>query len=113
MESPLINKAKSNQAPRPDHMCKDEVGLIADYLAGALKPPVLVAFEQHLAQCPDCMVFLKTYKKTMEATRSFLRIASLKLAPLSVRISPKAVRLIVTFMLWLHLFISNDALILQ
>lgn len=113
MESPLINKAKSNQAARPDHTCKDEVGLIADYLAGALKPPVLVAFEQHLAQCPDCMAFLKTYKKTMEATRSFLRIASLKLAPLSVRISPKAVRLIVTFMLWLHLFISNDALILQ
>jgi anti-sigma factor RsiW len=109
----LINKAKIYQPARPDHTCKDEVGLIADYLAGALKPPVLAAFEQHLAQCPDCMAFVKTYKKTMETTRSLLKMASLKLTPLSLRAPPTAIRLIVTFMLWLHLFISNAALIIQ
>jgi anti-sigma factor RsiW len=83
----LINKAKFYQDARPDHTCKQEVGLIADYLAGTLKPPVLAAFEQHLDQCPDCTAFLKTYKKTMEATKSFLKMPLLKMGPLSLRVS--------------------------
>lgn len=96
---------------RADHTCKDEVRLIANYLAGALKPPVLAAFEQHLGQCPDCAAFLKTYKKTMEATASILRMPSL--GPLSLRVLPGVVRFIATLMLWLHLFTSNDCLTMQ
>ncbi|MBI4527821.1 MAG: zf-HC2 domain-containing protein [Deltaproteobacteria bacterium] len=52
------------------------MGLIADYLAGHLSPTVLAAFERHLGHCHDCTAFLNTYKKTIEATQSFLKIQS-------------------------------------
>ncbi|MGE5303196.1 MAG: anti-sigma factor family protein [Alphaproteobacteria bacterium] len=94
-------------------MCKDEVRLIADYLAGDLKPPVLAAFERHVNQCPDCMAFLKTYKKTIDVTQSFLRMSSLKERPLSLTVSPRVAGLIATFFFWLHLFAASNALNLQ
>jgi anti-sigma factor RsiW len=108
----LINKAKFYRA-RKDHTCKEQVGLIADYLAGALKPTVLAAFEQHLDQCPDCTAFLKTYKKTVEATKFFLKMPLLTMGPLSLRMSPGVIRLITTVILWLHLFIANHPLTMQ
>jgi hypothetical protein len=49
------------------------VKLIGDYLAGRLRRRAAAAFEHHLSQCPDCEAFLKTYKKTIELTTSFLR----------------------------------------
>lgn len=113
----LIDNAMENRpskrTARPEPTCKDEVALIADYLAGALNPPVLAAFERHVGQCPDCMAFLRTYKKTIEATRAFMKMSSLKTVPLSLRLSPRAAGIIATFLLWLHLFTSNDALTLQ
>jgi hypothetical protein len=87
--SSLINKPKFQRAARPDHTCKDEVGLIADFLAGWLDPTVLVAFEKHLGQCPDCAAFLNTYKKTIEATKSFLRNQTVKISPKPLRLPPK------------------------
>jgi anti-sigma factor RsiW len=108
-----MEKRPSKRTARPAHTCKDEVALIADYLAGALKPRVLAAFERHVSQCPDCMAFLKTYKKTIEATRSFMRMNSLKNGPLSLRLSPRAGGTVATSLLWLHLFASNNALTLQ
>jgi hypothetical protein len=53
--------------------CKDAVALIADYLSSNLSPPVVTDFESHLKACPDCTAFLKTYKKTIEVTRAFLK----------------------------------------
>jgi len=57
------------------------VALIGDYLASRLSSRVLNAFEKHLEDCPDCASFLRTYKKTMEVTRSFLRLESAKRKP--------------------------------
>jgi anti-sigma factor RsiW len=65
------------------------MALIADYLTGSLDPTVLAAFEEHLGQCPDCAAFLNTYKKTIEAAKSFLRIQSLKVWPKPLRLPPK------------------------
>ena len=56
--------------------CAQEVVLIADYVSGQMKPARRAAFEQHLHACPDCAAFLQTYKKTIEITRSFLRLQS-------------------------------------
>jgi hypothetical protein len=109
----VMKEPLSKRIARPDHTCKDEVGLIADYLAGRLKPSVLAAFEQHLGRCPDCIAFLKTYKKTMEASASFLRMPLLHLGPISLTVSPKVVRFIATLILWLHLFTANDPLTMQ
>ena len=54
--------------------CEKETALIADYLASNLGPADLASFENHLEKCPDCKAFLRTYKKTIEITRSFLEL---------------------------------------
>ncbi|HEY7218654.1 MAG TPA: zf-HC2 domain-containing protein [Candidatus Binatia bacterium] len=56
--------------------CAQEVALITDYVSGQMKPARRDAFAAHLHACPDCAAFLQTYKKTIELTRSFLRIRS-------------------------------------
>lgn|GEM_PF-2918829 len=53
--------------------CADETRLIADYLNGSLAPAVQRFFEEHLSGCKDCTAFLKTYKKTLALTSSFLK----------------------------------------
>ena len=61
--------------------CEKETALIADYLASGLSPGMLVSFENHLEECPDCKAFLQTYRKTIEITRSFLELESVKSRP--------------------------------
>jgi hypothetical protein len=61
--------------------CAAEVALIGEYLASKFSSRMLNAFEKHLEDCPDCASFLQTYKKTMEVTRSFLRLESAKHRP--------------------------------
>lgn len=92
------------------HTCKEEVGLIADYVAARLDPKVLAVFEEHLGQCPDCTAFLNTYKKTIEATKSYLKIHSLKIWRNPLCLPPKGSRLLATFIFWLHLLSSNTYL---
>lgn len=53
--------------------CKEVTALIMEYLNGSINRDVALAFEAHLAECPDCKAFLNTYKKTVELTRSFLK----------------------------------------
>jgi len=65
--------AKRNKSPDKaltDRTCKQISGLINDYISNRLNPTVKREFEQHLSICPDCVSFLKTYKKTMAATGS-------------------------------------------
>jgi Putative zinc-finger len=92
------------------HTCKEEVGLIADYVAMRLDPTVLAAFEEHLRQCPDCTAFLNTYKRTIEATKSFLRIQSPNIWRKPLCLPPKGSGLLATFIFWLHLLSSNTYL---
>ncbi len=61
--------------------CEKETALIADYLASDLSPGKLALFEKHLEECPDCKAFLQTYKKTIEITRSFLALESVRARP--------------------------------
>lgn len=51
-------------------ICEEITSLILDYLTGEINPETASAFEEHLRLCPDCVAFLKTYKKTVQATRS-------------------------------------------
>lgn len=85
----IKDKPNSKNAARQNRTCKDEVALIADYLAGSLDPTVLAMFEEHLDQCLDCAAFLNTYKKTIETTKSFLKLQSLKVSPKPLRLTPK------------------------
>jgi anti-sigma factor RsiW len=82
------------------------VALIADYLEGRLNPKVLATFEKHLGQCPDCTAFLNTYKKTIDATKSFLKFQLLNIPP-KLKLPPQGRELLALFVFWLHLLISN------
>ncbi len=50
--------------------CQRVTALIQDYLSGQLNPETALAFRKHLRNCPDCLAFLNTYKKTISAIRS-------------------------------------------
>ena len=49
--------------------CKELVDLMADYLEGQLDPDVARDLDQHLADCPPCLNFLKTYRATTHLIR--------------------------------------------
>lgn len=54
------------------YTCKQATSVLTEYVAGTLAPHMTRALENHLSACPDCVAFLKTYKKTVEATRTLL-----------------------------------------
>lgn len=68
-----MRKKRSRKLREQMNTCEDETALIGVYLSSSLSPRVTAAFEKHLQACPDCAAFLTTYKKTIEATRAFLK----------------------------------------
>lgn len=52
--------------------CEEEVAFLDRYLSSGLTDWERDRFERHLAACGDCVAFLRTYKTTIELTRSFL-----------------------------------------
>ena len=50
--------------------CRQMTDLVLAYLTDKLGVGAKREFERHLAICPDCVNFLKTYKKTVAATKS-------------------------------------------
>lgn len=69
-----MRKKKSGKTSGQIICCEDEVTLIGDYLSSNLNAQVAATFETHMQACRDCVAFLRTYKKTIEATRAFLKI---------------------------------------
>jgi anti-sigma factor RsiW len=55
-----------------DATCREETAFLDRYLSSGLNERQRARFESHLAMCGDCVAFLKTYKATIELTRSFL-----------------------------------------
>jgi anti-sigma factor RsiW len=68
-----VRKKTLKKTPAQITSCKEEVILIGDYLSSSLSTGLAAAFETHMQACPDCAAFLQTYKKTIEATRTFLK----------------------------------------
>ncbi len=63
----------SAQHPNPTkaHItCQQITALILNYVTGELDTESTLAFKAHLRECPDCIAFLSTYQKTIQATRS-------------------------------------------
>jgi anti-sigma factor RsiW len=60
------------KAPQPltGRTCKEITGLLLDYVNDTLSPSVRQDFNRHLRVCPDCVAFLRTYKKTAFLTRT-------------------------------------------
>ncbi len=63
-------KLKVAEKSRLNDSCKNMTDLILDYLTDRLSPCLKDDFERHLKMCPDCVNFLKTYRKTISQTGS-------------------------------------------
>jgi len=79
---------EQNTRPREDMTmnCESETELIGDYVAGNLTSDQHRAFESHRSACRDCSAFVATYKRTMGLTKSFLRLHSLKVQPVDLKL---------------------------
>ena len=67
----LVKQTPARKAqPRRVDTCQQATSLIVDYLTGVLDPHTTSVFEQHLRDCTDCVAFLTTYKKTVQAIQS-------------------------------------------
>src|SRR5262245_42661836 len=104
-------KRKLRTVAESDPSCEAEVSMIGDYLTGSMAPRLRDEFEQHVSLCPDCATFLKTYRKTIEVTRAFLR--SQALSPRRMPLRYKHVHSLMTFAFRLHLFLSNVSRIVK
>jgi anti-sigma factor (TIGR02949 family) len=49
--------------------CRGVIDLLCDYLEGEIPREDSEALEIHLSDCPPCMAFLNTYRKTTELCR--------------------------------------------
>ncbi len=53
----------------PGLTCRDGVERLMDYLEGALGSPERVAIDAHVAGCPRCVAFVKSYVETPRIVR--------------------------------------------
>jgi anti-sigma factor RsiW len=49
--------------------CRELADFLADYFAGELGPNERSLFEGHLAECPDCVAYLRSYAETMQLAK--------------------------------------------
>ena len=45
--------------------CREFAEFLMQYLSGELSPAERYVFDEHLAGCPDCVAYLRTYKETI------------------------------------------------
>ena len=50
--------------------CQELVELVTDYLEGALGREDAARFEEHVAACPGCEVYLEQVRSTIAVTRA-------------------------------------------
>jgi anti-sigma factor RsiW len=49
--------------------CRDVIEFLMDYCDGELPDGERALFEAHLANCPDCVAYLKSYEETVRLER--------------------------------------------
>ena len=47
--------------------CQEIAEFLMDYVNGELNTPQRKCFAEHLAECPDCVAYLDSYKETIRA----------------------------------------------
>lgn len=55
---------------RPYITCQELIDFIASYRDDELSAEQRVEFERHLAVCPSCVAYLKTYEQTIALARA-------------------------------------------
>lgn len=54
--------------------CQQLIDYCLDYIEGDLPDGEQANFQRHLGQCPDCVTFFETYRRTPEVSRSALKM---------------------------------------
>jgi anti-sigma factor RsiW len=54
---------------REDLTCRELAGFAADWVDGALAPDERARFDAHVADCPDCATYLRTYVETIRLAK--------------------------------------------
>ena len=63
----------SNESARETYItCNEVITFLLAYLSGELPPEKEHEFERHLAVCPSCVAYMKTYRETVKLGRSAL-----------------------------------------
>ncbi len=57
----------------PRVSCRELVEFLDDYLSGTLPPERREVFNSHLAGCPSCVSYMKTYRETQALARAASR----------------------------------------
>ena len=55
-------------APR-ELTCREVSDFLAGYFAGELGPEEQTIFDEHLAECPECVTYLRSYAETMRLAK--------------------------------------------
>jgi anti-sigma factor RsiW len=50
--------------------CREMADFLMDYVSGSLPADRLAEFESHLAVCPACVDYIRTYKATIRLSRA-------------------------------------------
>jgi anti-sigma factor RsiW len=50
--------------------CQELVDGLCDFLTDDLWPPKRAEFDLHLARCPSCTTYVKTYRETVEMAKA-------------------------------------------
>jgi anti-sigma factor RsiW len=50
--------------------CRELAHFLGDYVAGELPAAERARFDDHLAECDDCLVYLRAYEETIRAGKA-------------------------------------------
>jgi anti-sigma factor RsiW len=53
--------------------CEEVISFLLAYLTGELAPEKVVDFERHLAICPSCVAYLRTYQDAVALGKASLK----------------------------------------
>ena len=53
--------------------CKELIDILVDYVSEELEPEKQAEFDDHLAICPPCIVYIKTYRATIRIGKEAMR----------------------------------------
>lgn len=59
------------EGPPRDLTCRELAELVMEYLDDALPVAERAAFEAHLAECEDCIVYLRSYRDTLRLEKTY------------------------------------------
>jgi anti-sigma factor RsiW len=49
--------------------CRELMGFLDDYVDGALAARERLGFEAHLAECPECIAYVRSYRDTIRLSK--------------------------------------------